>query len=273
MARSPLDRTRLRPATARGSRGLGALLATGALAFLAARSSTAPAPQHAERQRILMFDVNGTLLEIEAMAPLFRRVFGDGQVLREWFAQTLLMSQSLTLSGRYAEFGALGGSVLQMLGDARGARVTRADKEELKARTQSLPPYPEVPAALRRLRRAGFRLVTLSNGASKATAAQLRHAGLDELFEQSFSVDAVGRYKPALETYRYAARQLRARLAELRLVAAHTWDVTGALEAGCAAALVMRSSAAPLSLSHLKQPDIVGHDLAMVADQIIEQDR
>lgn len=273
MARSPVDQTRPRPAPPRGAKGLGALLATGALAFLAARSSTAPAPENAERRRILMFDVNGTLLEIEAMAPLFRRVFGDGQILREWFAQTLLISQSLTLSGRYVEFGALGGSVLQMLGDARGARVTRADKEELKTRTQSLPPYPEVPAALRRLRRAGFRLVTLSNGAPKATAAQLHHAGLAELFERSFSVDAVGRYKPAPETYRYAARQLGARPAELRLIAAHTWDVTGALEAGCSAALVMRSSAAPLSLSRLKQPSIVGHDLAAVADQIMQRDR
>lgn len=272
MARPPADRTRP-PSARRRTPSLATLLATGVAALLASRSGANRAPQGATRRRILAFDVNGTLLDVEAMAPLFRRVFGDGRVLQEWFAQTLLTSQSLTLSGLYAEFGALGGAVLQMLGDARGAKVTRADKAELKTRMQSLPPYPDVPAALHRLRRAGFRLVTLSNGSQGSIVTQLRHAGLEDLFEQAFSVDAVGRYKPAAETYRYAARQLGVRPARLRLIAAHTWDVTGALEAGCAAALVTRTSAAPLSLSRLPQPDVVGPDLAAVAAEIIQRDR
>lgn len=225
------------------------------------------------RRRILVFDVNGTLLDVEAMAPLFRRLFGDGQVLRDWYAQALLVSQSLTLAGCYVEFGTLGGAVLQMLGDARGARVTRTDKDELNTRMQALPPFPEVPAALWRLRDIGFRLVTLSNSAPKTTAAQLRHAGLEGLFDRSISVDDVGRYKPAPETYRFAARQLGVPPAHLRLVAAHTWDVIGALQAGCAAALVMRDSAAPLSLPRLPQPDILGRDMAEVAARIMQQDR
>ena len=48
---------------------------------------------------ILVFDVNETLLDIETLTPLFTRVFNDDNVMREWFAQLVLYSQIMTLSG------------------------------------------------------------------------------------------------------------------------------------------------------------------------------
>jgi 2-haloacid dehalogenase len=51
------------------------------------------------RPSIIVFDVNETLLDITTLEPLFERVFGDRAVLREWFAQLILYSQTLTLSG------------------------------------------------------------------------------------------------------------------------------------------------------------------------------
>ena len=57
---------------------------------------------------VLVFDVNETLLDITTLSPLFARVFGDESVLREWFAQLVLYSQTMTLSQRYTPFGALG---------------------------------------------------------------------------------------------------------------------------------------------------------------------
>jgi 2-haloacid dehalogenase len=58
---------------------------------------------------IIVFDVNETLLDITTLDPLFDRVFGDRSVLREWFAQLVLYSQTMTLSGLYTPFGELGG--------------------------------------------------------------------------------------------------------------------------------------------------------------------
>ena len=49
----------------------------------------------------IVFDVNETLLDITTLEPLFERVFGDPTVLREWFAQLILYSQTMTLSGLY----------------------------------------------------------------------------------------------------------------------------------------------------------------------------
>ncbi len=59
------------------------------------------------RRRVLVFDVNETMLDINALEPHFARGFGDGQVLREWFSTLLLYSNVASLSGPYAEFGAI----------------------------------------------------------------------------------------------------------------------------------------------------------------------
>ena len=53
---------------------------------------------------ICVFDVNETLLDIEFIAPLFQRLFGDRNVMREWFGQLVLYSGAITLSGPYTTF-------------------------------------------------------------------------------------------------------------------------------------------------------------------------
>jgi hypothetical protein len=57
---------------------------------------------------ICVFDVNETLLDIEFLAPLFQRLFGDGKILREWFGQLVLYSEAITLSVPYTTFLSLG---------------------------------------------------------------------------------------------------------------------------------------------------------------------
>jgi len=61
---------------------------------------------------------------------------------------------------------------------------------------------------------------------------------------------------------------LRVEMNEVRLVAAHGWDVVGAMRAGCAAAFVARPGAVLYPLS--ERPDVVGADLREVADRILE---
>ena len=76
--------------------------------------------------------------------------------------------------------------------------------------------------------------------------------------------------KPLPEPYRLVARTFDVPLAEVRLVAAHAWDVSGALAAGCAAAFVRRPGKVPSPLG--PQPDIVGDDLLEVAERIVAAD-
>jgi 2-haloacid dehalogenase len=82
-----------------------------------------------------------------------------------------------------------------------------------------------VADALQRLRDAGLRLASLTNSTEQVARAQLEHAGLIDLFELVLSADTVGRLKPAPEPYLMAAERLGVAIGEIRLVAAHAWDI------------------------------------------------
>lgn len=223
------------------------------------------------RNRILVFDVNETLLDIEALHPFFARAFGEPRVMRQWFGELILYSQALTLSGEYTAFGTLALAVLRMIAQLRHVTLTDADIDEFAATMRALPAHPDAPPALQKLADAGFRMVTLTNSTEQAGRSLLDQAGLSPYFETLFSVDDVKQFKPARAVYEHVSRKLAAEPQRLRLIAAHTWDTLGAIAAGYAAALVARPGNAPLEAGG--QPDIVAADLGEVADRIIAVDR
>jgi 2-haloacid dehalogenase len=187
--------------------------------------------------------------------------------MRAWFAQLILYSQALTLAGEYAAFGELGGAVLKMVGDTRRQHIGAEDVLCVKQAISSMPSHPEVPAALRLLRDAGFRLFTLTNNPAATATEQLERAGLADFFERQFSVEAMHRYKPAPETYRFVEHQLGLSPSDCCMIACHTWDTLGAAAAGWGAALIVRPGNAPLALG--PQPGIVGQDLTVVAESLM----
>ena len=135
----------------------------------------------------------------------------------------------------------------------------------------SLPPHPDVHEGLKLLRDAGLRLVTLTNSTQRAMEEQLKNAGIENYFERKFSVELVCRYKPAPETYQMVAKELNVTTNDLRMVAAHAWDIIGAMQAGCAAAFVARPGKVLNPLA--EKPDIVGPDLRAVAAHIINMEQ
>ena len=119
---------------------------------------------------IIVFDVNETLLDLETMRPTFDRIFDDPAAMRLWFAELITYSEALTLAGVYVPFTDIGGAVLRMFAATRGIAISDADAAELTDRFASMPPHPEVPAALRRLRDHGFRLFTLTDNTLESPA-------------------------------------------------------------------------------------------------------
>jgi 2-haloacid dehalogenase len=212
----------------------------------------------------LVFDVNETLLDLESVAPVFERIFGEARVMREWFAQLILYAEVLTLTGGYRPFGELGGAVLRMVGQTHDVAIGEADISELREAIAGMKPHPEVAGALVRLQEAGFRLFTMTNNPRATAEAQLKAAGIADLFERRFSIDdGVQLYKPAPETYAAVAAEIGMPPARLCMIACHAWDTIGALAAGWEAALILRPGNAPLPLG--AQPAIIGHDLDEVA--------
>jgi 2-haloacid dehalogenase len=198
-----------------------------------------------------VFDVNETLLDLAALDPHFERAFGDPGAREAWFQQLIQSALVTIATGHYHQFGTL----------------AEADKQAILQGMAQLPPHPEVPAALGRLRDRGLRLAALTNSTGQVAQAQLANAGLTELFEQILSADQVGRLKPAPEPYRMAADALGVPVGQVWLVAAHGWDVAGAMAAGCRAAFVARPGRLPDPIA--PAPEVTGDDLEQVADQLL----
>jgi 2-haloacid dehalogenase len=218
--------------------------------------------------RVCVFDVNETLLDLGALDPHFERAFGDAGVRRLWFLQLLQSALVATVTDTYSDFGTIGGAALEMVAERQGVDLSEEDRQKILGGMRELPPHPEVSESLDRLRDAGLRLATLTNSTQQVAEAQMNNSGLRDYFEQILSADAVGRLKPAAEPYRMAAQTLEVEVSQVRLVAAHAWDVAGALRAGCAAAFVARPGMVLDPL--VERPDVVGADLREVADRILE---
>ena len=157
---------------------------------------------------LIVFDVNETLLDLRTMEPIFERIFGERQAMRLWFANFIMYSAALTVAGRYVPFTDIGAAVMKMLADTRGIKIGDADAKELTDRFSTMPPHPEVPAALRKLRDAGFRLFTLTDNLLEVQTRQLEHGGVVDLFERRFSADGAKHHKPSRQVYAYFEREM-----------------------------------------------------------------
>ena len=220
---------------------------------------------------LIVFDVNETLIDLQTMEPVFERIFGERQAMRLWFANFIMYSAALTVAGCYVPFTDIGAAVMKMLADTRGIKIGDADKKELTERFSTMPPHPEVPTALRRLRDAGFRLFTLTDNLLEVQTRQLEHGGIVDLFERRFSADGVRHHKPSRRAYAYVERELGAEPSQFWMIACHTWDTLGAVAAGWQAALIKRAGNDILGVG--PQPQIVGNDLNEVADQLVARYR
>ena len=95
----------------------------------------------------------------------------------------------------------------------------------------------------------------------------MEFSGLKDYFESVFSIDDTRKFKPARETYLAVAEKLGVKTSEMRMIAAHDWDIAGAINAGCQTAYIARAGKVYNAL--YKKPDISGIDLIEVADKIL----
>ena len=219
---------------------------------------------------MIAFDVNETLLDLRALDNAFEELLGSAAMRGQWFSQMLQLSFVGGLTGQYVDFTSAQRAALRMVAHRAATSVSELEVTRMVDRMTSLPPHPEVSGALGRLRETSLVVVALVNSLPEVGEAQLEHAGIRHLFDRVISADSVQRLKPAPEPYRAVAALYDVPISDVRLVAAHSWDVSGALAAGARAAFVARPG---MVLSPLgDQPDIVGPDIASVVDRILTVD-
>src|SRR5438105_7315357 len=132
----------------------------------------------------LAFDVNETLLDLRSLDDLFADAFGDSALRPTWFALMLQLSFGGIATGRYLDFPSAQHAALQMLARRRGTQISAEVADEIVGAMSKLPVHPEVPQALTKLREAGFKMSTLTNSPPDVAQAQLRNAGIAELFDE-----------------------------------------------------------------------------------------
>jgi 2-haloacid dehalogenase len=222
---------------------------------------------NSERPAVLVFDVNETLINFESMNELFERIYGDKRVMREWLGHLILYSMTITLSGLYVDYFALGQGLLQMVGSVHGVTVKAKDIEEIKKGMMTMPAHLDVVEGLKHLKKLGYRMVTLTNSPPNPDGkSPLEQAGLGEYFERQFSIETARAYKPAQVVYHMVAQELDVPPSTCCMVAAHVWDTVGAQSAGFSSALITRPGNALLPISGLPQPNFVAKDLIHLAE-------
>jgi len=234
-------------------------------------NNTAEAMSDMERIRpkVLFFDVNETLLDLTQMKKQVGEALGGREdLLSLWFTTMLQYSLVTTVSGQYEHFGNIGAAALQMVAANNGIKISENKaREVIVTALRGLPAHPEVKGALSQLKDSGYKLVSFTNSSNAGVKKQFESADLTEYFDERLSVEDIGKFKPFRETYEWGARKMGIKPQEAMLVAAHGWDVAGALWAGWRAAFISRPGQQLFPIA----PDVEINevDLQLVTDKLL----
>jgi 2-haloacid dehalogenase len=196
--------------------------------------------------KALAFDQYGTIVDMQsglaaAVTPFLREKGWDGEPHRfvTWWRRTHFensMIDSLCDRG-HTPYREIGQRAVSFVMDRAGIEYSPEDARWLVAQIECLRPFPDVPAALTRLK-SKFTLAILSNGDRDMLENAKPHIGF--AFDATISVQEAGYFKPHFATYRKAAEILGLDPSSILFVANHAFDCIGAKAAGMRTAFVDR---------------------------------
>jgi 2-haloacid dehalogenase len=163
----------------------------------------------------------------------------------------------------HTPYRAIGERSVAYVLDRAGVSYTMDEVRALVDHIVRLKPFPEIPAALDRLR-ARYRLVVLSNGDPDMLEAAKQHHRI--AFERTISVAAANSFKPHVATYTKAAEIVGVRMDEVLFIANHAFDCIGAKAAGMRTAFIDRRQR-PFGATPY-QPDLLLPSMTALADAI-----
>ena len=215
--------------------------------------------------KVIVFDVNETLSDMSTIAERFRAVGVPGHLAKLWFAHLLRDGFALVATGDNVEFAEVGASVLRaLLTDVPLDRDLESAVSHVMDGMADLDVHSDVGPGVRSLTAAGFRVVTLSNGAAQVAERLFARAELRSEFDLLLSVADAETWKPGRSAYEHAAAACGVGVEEMMLVAVHPWDLHGAAAAGMSTGWVNRVGASwP---SYFQAPDITAGSLEELAD-------
>jgi 2-haloacid dehalogenase len=224
--------------------------------------------------KVCMFDQYGTVVDMQGgltaiAAPFLKNKGwgGDPNSFVTWWRRTHFENSMIDalLDRGHTPYRQIGhGAVSQVMERCKIA-YSQADVRWLVAEIERLKPFPDVVAALERLRRAGYRLAILSNGDRDMLKAAEPHIGF--AFDHVISVQEAGYFKPHWKAYAKAAEIIAEDRASILFVANHAFDCIGAKAFGMRTAFIDRRRRPFGETPH--QPDILVPTMQDLADAIV----
>ena len=220
-----------------------------------------------------MFDQYGTVVDmqtglVEAATPFLRakRWPGSPNSFVTWWRRTHFENSMIDalLHRQHTPYRVIGERSVAHVMDRAGIQYTTNEVHDLVEQIVRLRPFPEVPAALDRLR-TQYRLAVLSNGDPDMLEAAKQYHGV--AFEQVISVAVANSFKPHVATYTKAAEIVGVRMEQVLFIANHAFDCIGAKAAGMRTAFVDRRQRPFGDTPH--QPDLLVASMSVLADLLV----
>lgn len=208
---------------------------------------------------VVMFDAYGTLFNVYSVLNGCEREYpGKGQVLSQlWRTKQLEYTWLRSLMGRYENFENITRSALRVACTHLGLPLSDVTTARLMEEYFRLSLFPEVKAALARLKH--LKLCILSNGTPRMLDSIVQHAGLAGVFSQVISVDPLRIYKPHPSVYQRGVDLAGVPKDRIAFISSNFWDVTGATAFGFRAYWINRAG---------NQPDELGYSPAAVLSSL-----
>ncbi|TMH69982.1 MAG: haloacid dehalogenase type II [Betaproteobacteria bacterium] len=212
----------------------------------------------------LVFDAYGTLYDVHSVVRRCESCFpGKGTQLSQlWRSRQLEYTWQRSLMQRYVPFSQVTREALAYACAALGLELSVERMEALLSEYLRLEPFPEVPAALERMK---MKRAILSNGSPDLLDPLVRSSGLR--FDAVLSVDELKIFKPAPQVYELAVRRLNLPKERIGFVSSNCWDALGAKSYGFRVYWINRGGA-PLDRLGFA-PDAQVKSLAELADEVL----
>ncbi|HEY8064785.1 MAG TPA: haloacid dehalogenase type II [Methylosinus sp.] len=171
----------------------------------------------------VLFDANSVIPAVEAAYP------GKGaEFTKLWRAKQFEYCFLRSLTGRHADFFEVTGDALAYAAEAMKLDLPPEKRDRLLSAYLTLTPWPDTLDALRRLKAAGVRVITLANFSGRMLQANAERAGLGGYFDELLSTEVNKTYKPDPAAYALGPQRLKLAKEEILFAAFGSWDAYGA---------------------------------------------
>ena len=180
-----------------------------------------------ENVKAIIFDAYGTLFDVNSAAEKCKDKIGDKWegFANFWRTTQLEYTWLRSLMDRHKDFWQVTEDSLDK--SMRTFNIDPSMRNELLDLYKILSPYKEVPEALKTLKEKKFKLAILSNGTPSLLDELVKSNHLENLFDDVFSVEQVGVYKPSSKVYDMPIKKYNINKSEVAFLSANTWDVSG----------------------------------------------